>query len=239
MRRLIIFFGTVLFFEHSAFSQSAATYHVFPQFADGTLPDGTNYQSVLLATNASSDSAVCRIRIYGPTTSRIQGGDTFTLPGLGSFFIAPSFGNLFSLASGYATLSCDRPVTAVLGYLYAAGSDLRSGAAVFSSPPLTRAQLIVDVRPGSRTGIAIANDTDANTQYMLIAKNPAGVVVASATLPVPARSNVARFADELLALPTGFLGAVEVTSPGGAPFSIIGLNFLGAIFITQPATALP
>jgi hypothetical protein len=101
-----------------------------------------------------------------------------------------------------------------LGYLYAAGSDLRSGAAVFSSPPVTRAQLIADLRPGSRTGIAIANDTDANAQYMLLAKNPAGVVVASATVPVAARSNVARFADELLVLPTGFLGAVEVNVSG-------------------------
>jgi hypothetical protein len=61
----------------------------------------------------------------------------------------------------------------------------------------------------------------------------------STTVTVPARSNLARFADELVTLPSTFVGRLVVTAPPNAQFSIIGLNFFGGVFFTQPATTLP
>src|SRR6266581_3169604 len=152
-------------------SQGAATFHVFPQIADGVLSDGTGYVSLVLATNVSTQPARCTLRPYGGgLANRFFGSSTFTLPGSGSFNILPTVAalNVFlPLTTGYATLSCDQPV--VMG-----------------------------------------------------------------AMSVPARSNSARFLDELVTLPANFSGAVSITSSSSS-FSVVGLFFIGSVFLSQPA----
>ena len=60
--------GSILFLFGSVISlsaQGASTYHVFPQFVDGQLPDGTFYRSSLFATNANTTNASCSYQLYG------------------------------------------------------------------------------------------------------------------------------------------------------------------------------
>jgi len=62
-------------------------------------------------------------------------------------------------------------------------------------------------------------------------------LLATAPVNVAAKSNIPKFLDELMTVPANFLGRVVIT--GATPFSVIGLNFFGSIFLTQPATILP
>jgi hypothetical protein len=217
-------------------SQGAAAFHVFPQIADGVLSDGTGYVSIVLATNASSQAARCTLRPYGNgLANRFFGSSTFTLPSSGSFNILTTVAalNVFlPLTTGYATLSCDQPVVAEVGYTYFSSAAVLAGATVFSSPATTRAQLIVIT--GSRLALAIANDTDSPGQYQLTVLNSSGQPVVTGALSVPARSNSARFLDELVTMPANFTGAVSITS-SSSPFSAVGLFFIGSVFLSQPA----
>src|SRR5262249_16544755 len=88
--------------------------------------------------------------------------------------------------------------------------------------------------------LAIANDTDAAAQYTITLKSQnSNQTVATGTVNVAARSSVARFADQLIQIPANFVGSIAVSSSGDAKFSIIGLSYLGNVFLTQPATVLP
>jgi len=218
-------------------AQTAATFHVFPQIADGASGDGTYYQSLLVATNAGDVQASCTLRLYGVPAIRVFGSTTFTIPASGAFTLLPTLGSFFPLATGYATLTCDRAVTSTLAYFYANSSSVLGAAAVFGSPPTRRAQLVADERAGSRLALAVANDTDTPGQYDVTLVSQSGQAGATAKLSVPARSSVARYMDEVVQVPANFLGGVRVTSTGGS-FSLIGLNFVGSIFFTQPATLL-
>ena len=238
MTRITSLIFALLLFPVAGLSQTAATLHVFPQVADGLFADGSFYQSVLLATATTSSSTSCQYRIYGSAASRIDGSGTFNLQGAGAFTVVPTYGNLFPLATGYATLTCDQPVSAVLGYLYMLGQKVLSGAAVFSSPSVSRAQLVVN-QTASATALAIANNSDTDVTYQVSMITASGQTAGSANVTVPARSNLARFAHDLVALPANFIGRAVVTAPGAAQFGMIGLNYFGAVFFTQPATALP
>src|SRR5437867_3393652 len=217
-------------------SQGAATFHVFPQIADGVLSDGTGYTSILLATNVSPQPARCRLQPYGRgLDSRFSGSSTFTLPTSGSFNIlttVAALNVLLPLTTGYATLSCDQPVVAEVAYTYFSPAGVISGATVFPSPATTRAQLIMVT--GSRLAIAVANDTDSPGQYQLRVLNSSGQTVVTGTLSVPARSNSARFLDELVTLPANLTGAVSITGFSGS-FSVVGLFFVGPAFLSQTA----
>src|SRR5437867_11806059 len=72
-------------------SQGAATFHVFPQIADGVLSDGTGYTSILLATNVSPQPARCRLQPYARASdSRSSGSSTLRMPTSASFNLLPA-----------------------------------------------------------------------------------------------------------------------------------------------------
>ena len=238
MKTTLMTLCSILILPLTGMAQTAGTLHVFPQFADGLLADGTFYQSILAATAVTDKPTTCRYRVYGPSTSRIQGNDTFTMQGVGAIGFLLSYGNLFPLATGYATLSCDQNVTATLGYIYVKGETVVSGAAVFSSPAATRAQLTVSEGGDSRLALAIANDTDSANTYQVTVYASNGNEVATRNVTIPARSSVPRFVDELISLPGNFFGRVVVSAPTGGSFSLIGFHFFGTVFLTQPATIL-
>ena len=238
MKRVLIPFVLIALLPVLSFSQTAGTFHVFPQVADGANPDGSYYQSILITTAVTAESTSCKFRIMGPSTTRVLAGGEFNLQGVGAFEITQTLGNLFSIASGYGTLTCNQPVTAILAYLFISGNAVTGAAAVFSSPPVLRAQLVVN-QTVSRAGVAIANDTDAAAQYAITLKNQNNQTVATGTVNVAARSSVAKFADQLIQIPADFVGSIVVSSSGNATFSIIGLTYFGNIFLAQPATVLP
>jgi hypothetical protein len=220
-------------------AQGAATFHVFPQLADGVQSDGTFYASTISATNVNSQPATCSIRLYGGISSRLFGATSFTLPTSGAFNLQATlaaFGSTLPLATGYATMTCDLPVTAAAAYLFLTPSRTVLGAAtVFPSPPATRAQLLVNQMGGARLALALANDTDATGTYQLTLLNASGQTVATGSTSLPPRSNSPKFLDEVLTIPSNFsIGAVSITSSD--PFSVLGLFFIGPVFFSQPAT---
>jgi hypothetical protein len=222
----------------AAMAQNAATFHVFPQIADGRFPDGSFYQTIGFATNINSQSTTCSWRLVGVPVSRLLNGTTTgVLPALGSVGLQPTSGNVSPLATGYATLTCDHPVTAYMAYVYATASGVVSAqATVFSSPPTMRAQVVVIQTGGNRTAFAIANDTDnAGLYHLSLIDDDANNTIATTTITVPARSNLPRFVDEILTVPPNFTGSVVITSTS-SPFSAVGLIYNGSVFASEPVT---
>src|SRR5262249_12487062 len=157
----------------------------------------------ILTTNINTEAVSCALLLYGGLSNRLLGSASFSLASQGSFSLQltmAAVGFLQPLATGYGTMTCDRPVTALAGYLFLSASRvLLSGAAIFSSPPTMRAQLLV--YPAIRLALAVANDTDTSARYQAALMDSGGQTVATATITVPARSNTAKFIDELIQVP--------------------------------------
>src|SRR5262245_13282262 len=224
-------------------AQSPATSHVFPQVADGLLTNGTAYFSTIVAANVGTQAASCTIRLFGGVASHIAGSVTMTVAPNGGVAVkntalADNAGFL-PLATGYGTLTCDRPVAAQVGYFYLAPTlpspTFLGAATVFSSPPTTRAELFVTNTTGFRAAVAIANDTDAAAQYQITVVNETAQTVVTTSTSVPGRSSVAKFIDELVQLPANFGGGVIITGSASSPFSAVGLLFNGSTFLSVAA----
>lgn len=227
-------------------AQSTASFHVFPQVADGLQSDGSSFYSTLAVTNVGTRAATCTIRLYGAVSSHITGSTVLAIPAAGGLVLKNTSladGIPLQLATGYATLTCDQSVAAQVGYFYVAPGlpnfNLLGGATVFSSPPTTRAELLVANTVGFTTAFAIANDTDTAAQYQISILNDSLQQVASATIPVPARSNIARFVNEVVQLPSGYPGGAAIISSTSGPFSVVGLLFKGTTFLSLAAVPFP
>src|SRR5215475_10551040 len=205
-------------------AQSALTFHVFPQVADGLLPDLSSYYSSLVAINTGSKVANCTIQPHGAVASHFQAPLTMTVAPNGGVAIkntALTNTVLAPLATGYATMSCDQPVFASAGYFNVGPTlpnfSLVAAATVFSSPATTKAAIGVVNTVGFRTAVAIANDTDSAAQYQITLMNDSGQAVGSPiSISIPGRSNLAKFFDELFQLPPGLTGGAAIISSSNA-----------------------
>src|SRR5262245_34121264 len=94
-------------------SRYLATYHIFPQFADGRLSDGSYYRTTLTVSNPSDIVGTdCTVQLRG-----------VTLPGFALNYSMPPGGWIISstsgaqnFQSGYATLDCSTNVEPQLMY---------------------------------------------------------------------------------------------------------------------------
>jgi hypothetical protein len=198
-----------------------------------------------VAVNVGARAATCTLRLFGGVASHIRGSMTMTLAGSGGVAVKNTSltdAAFLPLATGYATLSCDQPVAAQVGYFSLAPTlpniTLLGAATVFSSPPTTRAELFLTRTSGFRPAVAIANDTDTPGQYQLSVVDLSGQPVATTSISVPARSNVAAFFDELVRLPADFNGAAFISS-ASSPFSAVGLLYNGSSFLSLAAVPFP
>ena len=220
---------------------TANTYHVFPQVADGSSSDGSSYQTSLYVHSAVSGNINCTFTMYGVPAARLGGPSQFTIApqtaGSGMIIRTTSLPEN-SIATGYATLACNGPVTAQVTYGYYAPNNTTIGlATVFSSQSATVAALGMD--RDYRLGIAIANDTSSAASYLISVVDTGGRLVGSQTVSVNPKSSVASFVDQWVPLSAGYGGVANIQSlSGGAPFSAIGLMFDRSIFMTLPATVL-
>jgi hypothetical protein len=211
--------------------------HIFAEFADGRLSDGTLYRSTLMVSSAGTASIECTATLTGLTVPGFGNGstNTFSLGPRASTIIRTA--GVQSFRSGYATLNCAAPVAAQVLYSYISPSGaLLSEATVFSSPPGIVAQLVADQRNGARLGVAIANISDSPTQFLIQAMDQQNTEIGRTVVQVPARSQIPKFIDELINVPPDFIGQVLVstTAPAGGTVYVIGLRYTGPVFTTIP-----
>jgi hypothetical protein len=209
-------------------STTASNYHIFPDFADGRLADGTSYRTTLMITNPSSvTGADCALQLPGLTVPGFS--LSYSLPP-GGWVIAPTSGTQ-NFQAGYATLQCSATVEAQLLYSFYSPAGVKiSEATVFSSPAAPTVKILEDERDGARLGLAIANDTDQTVTYSVAISNVAN----TGTVTLGPRSSTAQFLSEIVpGIPANNVAQVLVTS-GSAPVSVIGLRYSGAIFTTVP-----
>ena len=187
-------------------STTSNTYHVFPQFVDGVLGDGSYYRTTLMISNRSSDdTSTCSFQLHGLT---VKGSAAFP-------FVFPPFGwtitpidSRQSFRSGYATLQCSTKVEANLLYsAYSAEGIKLSETTVFPSPPASSVEIMADFRENATVGLAIANDSDQETTYQInIYSNESSLPVASTSLTLPGHSNRAAFVNDLVSVPADIYG---------------------------------
>ncbi len=213
-------------------SPTAATDHIFPQFANGKFIDGTYYRTTLMISNPSDEaSGTCSLQLRGLTLANF--GTTYTLAP-GGFVITSTDGGK-DFQSGYASLQCSIAVDAQLLYsYYAANGDKLSEATVFSSGRASSMTLPADERDSGQLGLAIANDTDQSVTYYIAVRNMG--FMASASVRIGPRTSVARFLSQLVPeVPPNSVTFVTV-SAAGVSTSIIGLRYTGKVFTTIPST---
>ena len=220
--------------------ETAKRFHVFPQLADGG-----GWQSFLLVTNAAQSSSFCTFELHGlsldrfPEVSGITTSGstaTFEIPGPSGYRVWRTK-NESALATGYATLDCTAPTVAQVLYASRDGSGTTTGmATVFSSQAGGVFQFPV-LTPEASLGIAIANDTITDASCRFVLESPDRQNLGQATLPVPSKSNVAKFLHEVIQIPDGFTeGSATVSCD--QQVSLIGLQFAGVIFTTLPPAVL-
>ena len=219
--------------------ETAKQFHVFPQLADGG-----GWQSVLLVTNAAQSSSFCTFELHGlsldrfPEVSGITASGstaTFSLDGPGGYLTWRTK-NESALATGYPTLDCTAPTVAQVLYVSRDGSGVTGMATVFSSQAGTVFQFPVLTADAS-LGIAIANDTITDASCRFVLESPDRQNLGQATLPVPSKSNVAKFLHQVIQVPDGFTeGSATVSCD--QQVSAIGLQFSGTIFTTLPPAIL-
>ena len=215
-------------------SATASTYHVFPEFADGRLNDGSYYRTTLMIANPNRNSGVtCTLRLSGLT---INGSSVFTFTMVTSGWVIYRTSGTQNFQSGYATLQCSAIVEAQLLYSFYSQTGTKiSEATVFSSPPAALVQILADTREGARVGLAITNDSDQSVNYTVGAYDVNGNQVGTTSLTLSARSSRTAFLDQLVSIPSDHYGQVLVSSSNGTA-SIIGLRFTGGVFTTIPET---
>ena len=224
--------------------RAQSAFHVFPQIADGSA-GSLNYKSAVMVRNASDTAtAGCTLRLYGlqAAVNTIRpGGITgpltvYNLTMAPSAWAYPRTAGQQSLATGYATLSCDVPVYAQLQYsLYDNGVKVGE-TTVFSAAESPRARFIFDQTESSHLGVAISNNTNVAHDYRIMVFDIDGNTIGTATVNIEARSNFPKFLDQLAPASANALGSAVVQSLDGSNFSATGLRFTGAVFSAIPAT---
>ena len=182
--------------------------------------------------------------MHGLTTDRFEDRGTAATGSTATFSLIAPAGYLVwptrnesALASGYATIDCTDPVVAQVLYASKDGSETTTGmATVFSSQAGGVFQFPV-LTPEASLGIAIANDTNTEASCRFVLESSERQNLGQATLPVPSKSNVAKFLSEVIPVPDGFTEG-SATISCDQQVAVIGLQFAGAIFTTLPPAVL-
>jgi hypothetical protein len=214
------------------YGQLQSNFHVIPQIADGTFPDGSFYASLFFVTNLNNAAPVtCTFTPYGVPASRFL-QLSFTMPTGGGGYVT-STGGSGPISTGYATLSCSNTVTVNTVYLYANATGVVSEATVFSAAPFLKSAVAGLQTSKTRVAIAIANNSSVTVQCQVIVNINGNLI--GQTINIPPYSNVAKFADEVLSLPSD-PGPLLVYLLANQPLYAIGLMYTGNEFTTIPPT---
>jgi len=232
---------------------TASNVYVFPLFVDGTA-NAVRYRSTLKITKTDTAVSVQCTLTQRNTSAPFTGVD-------GTQYFADVFDSGSSpaaltsitldqflpweilrtnaqvpLKTGYAKLLCPGTVETQLQFSL---SDTRNNKlAEATIAPAARGlsfEFLVDRRDGTRLGFSLANDSFISGQFALIARDRFNNEVDRTYDTIEAWSQVSRFADEMLRLPSDFVGSIELVGLSGGQNYAVGLQFTGSVFTTvQP-----
>ncbi len=229
-----------LFAPPSPFSTTPTGTVYFPHFADGN-----GWATQVILVNPTDRTIKGTVRFLGP------GSDTAAVAPVvltlddgstGSTFdysIGPRSAQRFTTsnpprgpATGSVRATPERGNAAPAGlvvFSFAPGDKTLSEAGVPALPKGSAFRVYVEASgmPGQagsiRTGLAIANaEATANTVTLEVTHLDGSPAAPSATLTLPPSGQIARFLDEISALPENFSGVLRVTSTGDV--AIVGLR---------------
>jgi hypothetical protein len=231
----------------------AANAYVFPIFVDG-VANGSSYKAVVRIVQSGAASAMRCTLTQRNTSAPFTGvdGDFYTADVLDSGFSPPAVSQISldpflpfeilrtaaqsPLKVGYATLSCPGPVQAEVQIALSDAQGKKISEATV--PPATAGssfQFLLDRRDGTRLGFSFANDSGATEQYAVIARDQFNYEVDRVYEFIDPWSQVSRFVDEELTLPSNFVGSIEIAPVNGSRNFVVGLQFTGSVFTTvQP-----
>lgn len=122
-------------------------------------------------------------------------------------------------------------------FRFKAGNRIITEAGVAATAPTTLARIFVDYA-GTWTGVAAVNPSNVAVPVTFDLLNRVGISIAKITLTLPPRSHLSRFVHEIfrnvLALPDGFTGLMEISAPTAiVPITLkLTTNELGETVLT-------
>jgi len=240
------------FFVISAVCIAQTTFY-FPQVANGVQGGGLSWKTTIFITNpaaAGSNTA------SGTITFTTSSGTAFNLSFVDSDGAAVGSGNTIpfqiaggqtrqfvssgggDLASGFATVSSNQPVSGTAVFSLFSGSTLIGEAGVPASSPTARQTIFVDEKAGFQTAVAYANPNAAGASLTLQLLNTQGTaVVQSTTRTLGISNHTAAYVNQLFANTAGITGTMQITSD--RPLAAIALRFSPQnLFTTLPPVTL-
>jgi hypothetical protein len=226
--------------------------YIFPLFVDGA-SGGSSYRSVVRITNTSGTNPLpCTLsqRNTGSSFSGIRSGASFYVAntvdaGFSPLSVTPvtldqslpfeilSTSGQSALKTGYAKVSCPGTVDAQVQFsLYDSKNNKLGEAAIAPATMGNSFQFTIDRSDGTRLGFSLANDSTIGGQYAIIARNQFNSIVNQVFQFIQPTSQVSAFVDEMLALPSNFVGSIEIVGVTGSDSYVVGLQFTGAVFST-------
>lgn len=237
MRRILQLVFLVLLVQGSTLARTdvyPGHRHVFPLVVDGVFDDGTHYATSFDVSNLSDGWTHCAVWLVGLGAGRLPEG-SFWIHGHG-VHTARTRG-VREFRKGYAILECNGRVAAQATYRRGGGDGSTLGMALAPPAPATsRIRQFVDQSRGRKAAIAIVNASYWNwRRYRLTLFDSAGWIRDIRILDLPPGGFTSRFVDELLSVPRGFTGSLEVS---GSDFHATGMLYEGGAFTTVPVVPL-
>jgi len=237
----------------NAQSSPTSNVYVFPLFADGTA-GGTSYRSTVKITKTSAPNPLQCTLVQRNTSAPFTGIDGFFYsadvldagfsPPAQSLVVLDQFlpfeilrtNAQAALKTGYAKLSCPGTVQAQLQVSLSDAKNNKLGEATIAPASQGASfQFLMDRRDGTRSGFSLVNDSAAEGQFALIARDQFNYEVDRQYDIIESWSQVSRFVDQMLTLPSDFVGSIEIVGISGGQNYAVGLQYTGTVFTTiQP-----
>ena len=139
------------------------------------------------------------------------------------------------LAVGYATLSCSAAAHAQLHVSLSDIKGIKLGESTLPpASPGRSFEFLLDRRDGTRLGFSLVNESAVEGEYTVIARDEFNQEVDRAYGTLGAWAQISAFIDEMLRLPSSFVGSIEVLGVDGGRCYAAGLQFTGPIFAVVP-----